>query len=987
MYKFEKYVIIHRVKEVCMILKGDIKKIDEFKYMIPKGTIPCMRVPGIFYADDVLLEKALEDNALIQLANVACLPGIEKYSIAMPDIHWGYGFPIGGVAATNPEKGGIISPGGVGFDVNCLSPHTRVLSTEGYWINIEDLMEEGPEKKKLKIYNTEEGHNDSSSILFVARRDKDPVSYRIVTETGRELEGSEDHPILTKTGYKPMRNIRIGDYLVVYPFEGIKYEKKNGVILDETDFSELSPQITSFLKKKGLIPFGYDHPEIGRIAKLLGFAFGDGSLSYNSSRLTLLFYGKEAEMEEVLKEITEMGISGGTIHLRKRKINMKTPWNNKGYITYTSEYSLKVSSRAFAHFMNKLGLPIGKKTQIPYRVPLWIKDAPLWIKRLFLAGFFGADGSRLVFKRYTPLSISLTQSKSSHLKEALKLFLDDIKELLSEFEVEAGIYKIKALKDRVTYRIYIKNEKSIKNFLGRIGYEYAPDKKELGLWGYEYLKKKDLVKKIPKEAKDKAKKMYKNGKSAIYAYESVKGKYINERLIKRAIYEPEKEVRIGEVFPTFDEFKRELALPGGFVLEEVKEIRRVEPSYDFFYDIGVTHKMHNFIAGGILVHNCGIRVLRTNLTREDISGEKLKELIYNLFSEIPSGLGKKGKIRLSKSELKKVIKDGAKWAVYNGYGDEEDLEYMEEKGCMEGADPEKISKRALERGAPQLGTLGSGNHFLEIQYVSKIFSEPEARVLGLFPGQITVMIHTGSRGFGHEVCSDYLDVMQSASYKYGIELPDRQLASVPFESPEGRAYFSAMAGASNFAWANREIITHWVRDVFYRVLRMGPKDLGMSLIYDVAHNIAKKEIHTIDGKEAMLIVHRKGATRAFPPGHRDIPYAYRSIGQPVLIPGDMGRSSYILVGTKKAMEETFGSACHGAGRVMSRNKAKKAAKGRDITEELRNKGILVKSLSKATLSEEMSDAYKDVNEVVNIVDVSGIAKKVAKLKPIGVMKG
>ncbi len=502
MYKFEKYVIIHRVKEVCMILKGDIKKIDEFKYMIPKGTIPCMRVPGIFYADDVLLEKALEDNALIQLANVACLPGIEKYSIAMPDIHWGYGFPIGGVAATNPEKGGIISPGGVGFDVNC-----------------------------------------------------------------------------------------------------------------------------------------------------------------------------------------------------------------------------------------------------------------------------------------------------------------------------------------------------------------------------------------------------------------------------------------------------------------------------------------------------GIRVLRTNLTREDITGEKLKELIYNLFSEIPSGLGKKGKIRLSKSELKKVIKDGAKWAVYNGYGDEEDLEYMEEKGCMEGADPEKISKRALERGAPQLGTLGSGNHFLEIQYVSKIFSEPEARVLGLFPGQITVMIHTGSRGFGHEVCSDYLDVMQSASYKYGIELPDRQLASVPFESPEGRAYFSAMAGASNFAWANREIITHWVRDVFYRVLRMGPKDLGMSLIYDVAHNIAKKEIHTIDGKEAMLIVHRKGATRAFPPGHRDIPYAYRSIGQPVLIPGDMGRSSYILVGTKKAMEETFGSACHGAGRVMSRNKAKKAAKGRDITEELRNKGILVKSLSKATLSEEMSDAYKDVNEVVNIVDVSGIAKKVAKLKPIGVMKG
>ena len=385
--------------------------------------------------------------------------------------------------------------------------------------------------------------------------------------------------------------------------------------------------------------------------------------------------------------------------------------------------------------------------------------------------------------------------------------------------------------------------------------------------------------------------------------------------------------------------------------------------------------------------NCGIRMVRTNLTREDINDKKLKELIYALFSEIPSGLGKKGKIRLSKSELKKVIREGAKWAVKNGYGEEEDLEYIEEQGNMEDADPEKISNRAFERGASQLGTLGSGNHFLEIQYVSKIFSEPEAQVLGLFPGQITVMIHTGSRGFGHEICSDYLDVMQGASHKYGIELPDRQLAAVPFNSPEGRSYFAAMAGASNFAWANREIITHWVREVFYHVLRTGPKDLGMSLIYDVAHNIAKKEIHRINGKETLLIVHRKGATRAFPKGHKDVPYSYKEIGQPVLIPGDMGRSSYILVGTERAMKETFGSACHGAGRVLSRNKAKKVAKGRDIVEELKEKGIMVKSLSKATLSEEMSDAYKDVNEVVNIVDMAGIAKKVAKLRPIGVMKG
>ncbi len=969
-----------------MISKEDIKKIDEFKYMISKGTIPCMKVPGIFYADDTLLEKALEDNALLQLANVACLPGIERYSIAMPDIHWGYGFPIGGVAATNPEKGGVISPGGVGFDVNCLSPDTNILSSDGYWINIGKLLEEEIEDKEVKIYNLKDGHNDASPIFFAAQRERDEIAIKLFTQGKRELEGSKDHPVLTKGGYKAMEELKEGDFIVIYPFDGIRYEIRYNTILRETDFEDIDPQALSFLKKKGLIPFSYNHPKIGNIVKILGFAFGDSSLSYNANRLTLVFYGKKREMINISKEFSRLGVKVPPVYLRRRKIKIKSPWN-EGYVTNTSEYSMKIASRAIAYFFHKLGLPVGKKTRIPYRVPKWIKEAPLWIKRLFLASLFGADGSRPVFKRYIPLPISLTQAKYSFLENELLSFLQDIKELLAEFDINTNLYRVKSLKDRVTYRLFISKEESIMNFLGNIGYEISDEKKEIGLWAYEYLKRKAAVKQLRKDVKDRALKYYKSGDLPNEIFHILNNKYINERFIKRAIYEHRKGVRIGEVFFTFDEFLKDFALPGGFVLDEIKKIEIVRPTYNSFFDIGISHNAHNFVANGILVHNCGIRVLRTNLTRDDIDDKKLKELVYNLFSEIPSGLGKKGKLRLSKSELKKVIKEGAKWAVKNGYGDEEDLEYIEEEGRMEDADPDTISKRALERGAPQLGTLGSGNHFLEIQYVSKIFSEPMARVLGLFPGQITVMIHTGSRGFGHEVCSDYLDVMQSASYKYKIELPDRQLASVPFESPEGRAYFSAMAGASNFAWANREIITHWVREVFYRVLRIGPKDLGMSLVYDVAHNIAKKEVHRIDGRETLLIVHRKGATRAFGPGHPAIPKAYREIGQPVLIPGDMGRSSYILSGTEKAMNETFGSACHGAGRLLSRNKAKKMAKGRDITEELRKRGIMVKSLSKATLSEEMSDAYKDVNEVVNIVDLSGIAKKVAKLKPIGVMKG
>ncbi len=969
-----------------MISKENIKKIDEFKYMISKGAIPCMKVPGIFYADDALLQKAFEDNALLQLANVACLPGIEKYSIAMPDIHWGYGFPIGGVAATNPEEGGVISPGGVGFDINCLSPNTNILSSDGYLINIEKLLEEEIEDKEIKVYNLKDGHNDASPIFFAAQREKDEMAIRVFTESRRELEGSKDHPVLTKDGYKAMEELKEGDFIVTYPFDGVKYERRNETILGEIDFEDIDPQALSFLKNKGLIPFSYNHPKIGSIVKILGFAFGDSSLSYNAERLTLIFYGKKREMINISKEFSHLGIKVPPVHLRRRKIEIRSPWN-KGYVSNTSEYSIKIASRAIAYFFHKLGLPIGKKTRVPYRVPKWIKEAPFWIKRLFLASLFGADGSRPVFKRYTPLPISLTQVKYSFLENELLSFLQDIKDLFAEFDIDTDLYKIKSLKNRVTYRLFIGKEESIMNFLGKIGYEISDEKKELGLWAYEYLKRKAAIKELRESVKDKALQYYKRGDLPTEIFRKLDNRYINERFIKRAIYEDSKGVRIGDVFPIFDRFLKDFALPGGFVLDEIKKIEIVKPTYESFFDIGVLHDAHNFIANGILVHNCGIRVLRTNLTRDDIDDKKLKELIYNLFSEIPSGLGKKGKIRLSKSELRKVIKEGAKWAVKNGYGNEEDLEYIEEEGRMEDADPDTISKRAFERGAPQLGTLGSGNHFLEIQYVSKIFSEPEARILGLFPGQITVMIHTGSRGFGHEVCSDYLDVMQSASYKYGIELPDRQLASVPFDSPEGRAYFSAMAGASNFAWANREIITHWVREVFYHVLRMGPKELGMSLVYDVAHNIAKKEIHKLNGKETLLVVHRKGATRAFGPGHPDIPKAYKKIGQPVLIPGDMGRSSYVLLGTNKAMEETFGSACHGAGRLMSRNKAKKAAKGRDITEELRKKGIMVKSLSKATLSEEMSDAYKDVNEVVNIVDLSGIAKKVVKLKPIGVMKG
>lgn len=384
--------------------------------------------------------------------------------------------------------------------------------------------------------------------------------------------------------------------------------------------------------------------------------------------------------------------------------------------------------------------------------------------------------------------------------------------------------------------------------------------------------------------------------------------------------------------------------------------------------------------------NCGVRLLRTNLMKNDVT-LKIKDLVGILYNEIPSGVGSKGKIRLTPDSERRLMLNGARWAVEEGYGEMSDLEKIESGGCIDGADPDLISKKAYERGRAQQGTLGSGNHFLEIQYVDEIYDEKSANVIGLFEGQVTVMIHTGSRGFGHQVCTDFLEVMERAVSKYHIELPDRELACAPYRSPEAQDYLAAMRAAANYAWANRQCIMHWTKEAFMSFFSTTPRELGMSLIYDVAHNIAKVEEHTVNGRKKKLVVHRKGATRAFPPGHPDLPDAYKQIGQPVLIPGDMGRASFVLIGTEKAMSETFGSTCHGAGRVMSRHQAIKKAKGRAIWREMEDKGIIVRSAGRETLAEEMSEAYKDVSDVVNVVHKAGISKKVARLRPLGVIKG
>ncbi|MBL7084841.1 MAG: RtcB family protein [Candidatus Omnitrophica bacterium] len=383
--------------------------------------------------------------------------------------------------------------------------------------------------------------------------------------------------------------------------------------------------------------------------------------------------------------------------------------------------------------------------------------------------------------------------------------------------------------------------------------------------------------------------------------------------------------------------------------------------------------------------NCGVRLMRTNLTEKDIK-TKMRDLVYALFRNIPAGVGSKGEIRISSQEERKLLTKGAKWAVERGYGRPEDLEYTEEQGAIEGADPQAVSSRAYERGQKQPGTLGSGNHFVEIQVIDQIYDKQAAEVFNLYLGQVTVMIHSGSRGFGYQICDEYAKGMVRTLDKFGIRVPDRQLACAPVNSHEGKRYLGAMRCAANYAWCNRQILMELTRGTFQKFLNLGPKDLGMDLIYDVAHNIAKIEKHIVDGKEKTLCVHRKGATRAFPPGHVELPEKYRALGQPVIIPGDMGRNSYLLVGTEKAAE-TFYSTCHGSGRLMSRSAAIRSLKGRSIASELEQKGIFVRSTGRETLAEEAPEAYKNVNEVVSVVHEAGISKRVCRMRPLGVVKG
>ena len=953
-----------------MTEKFQLKKLDDWRWLLPKTG--GMHTEGMIYASENMIGDIYADNAILQVSNVAHLPGIVGRSLAMPDIHLGYGFPIGGVAAFDYDNG-IISPGGIGYDINCLAGNTKILHKFGFYMSIKEFESLCQDNNAyLVCFDFIKDLVDQTKINKFIKIIPENNTYKIITQTGYQIIATDDHPFYTYDGMKFLRELSVGEEIAVYPFSGIEYEKPSDkIILQENDIVDkinylnkrkdenFFKQIINTLKKCNLLPLKYNSSKLPYILKLFGYFLGKGSIHFvdKTNKGIIYFYCSQDDLEEIIKDIAQIGLEFSTVYQKKRNF----------------EILCALHSTSFAVLLVALGMPFVKKTD-KYRIPEWIFKSNLWQKRLFLSSFFGAKLScskTITNHRYNFMCPEISINKTEFYVESGRKFLEDISYLLNEFKITTKeiSYKIeypcKQKKKIYSLKLLISNiSDNLINLYSKIGFEYNIEKKYLCNIAVLYLRtKKIIINKRKEELLPVIQNMHSNNETSpikMYGPLPIENQqYVNSRYIEEGN------------FSKYNEFIKNKTIglgKSGMVWDKIISIQKIQYS-DYVYDFTVEHKNHNFVANNFVVSNCGVRLIRTNLIEQGIKPH-LEKLISVLFTNIPSGVGSTGRLNLNKYEVIEVLKKGAKWAVQKGFGTEDDLKHTEENGIMKDADPTKVSQHAIQRGREQLGTLGAGNHFLEIQVVDEIYNNEIAKEFGLFKDQITIMIHSGSRGLGYQVCDDYIRILHGARLKYRISVPDEELVCAPVTSPEGSDYFKAMCSSANYAWANRQCIMHWTRETFIKVLGSSTEELGLELVYDVAHNIGK--IEEYKGKK--LIVHRKGATRSFP-------------GQPVIIPGSMGTNSYVLVGTQKAMEETFGSTCHGAGRLMSRTKALKHISGKELLDQLKNKGIIAQAKAYKTLSEEAPQAYKDVNLVVEVCHQAGISQKVAKLKPIGVIKG
>ena len=980
-----------------VLSKKDLRKVSDWLWEIPKDFREEMRVPARIYASEKMLNEVFRDQSILQLINSTTLPGVVKYSIAMPDCHEGYSVPIGFVGAMRISDG-VISPGA------CVTKNTKILHPLGYYLPIKKF--EKNISEKIQCIDLIEKTVDETSISKFWKIKVNPTIFRLTTKLGYKIEATGDHPFLTPKGMVPLKDLNRGNKIALYPFEGVPYqEPKEKVLVDKKKLKKFwlrlnqNPnghgfqQIVNQLKKRNLLPLKTTSPQFPYLLKIMGYVLGDGVIYFVNKRKhgEICFYGQPKDLQKIQEDVRKIGFTPSKIYSRKRNHKIKTSYST--YQFSNIENSFKVSSSSLALLFWALGMPINNKSKQNWTLPSWLFELPLWQKRLFLVAFFGAELScpktitNHGFNFYSPV-LGINKNEK-YIKSGRKVLLQ-IAKILEEF----GIKKRKIIsrkdyennKKEISYRnrlILSSRPEDLINLWSKIGYEYSQQKQFLANLGVHFIraKQKFIEEKILTRGIKAQKGLVKFRKSQlIFLREIVKkgGKNLARPFVGQ--------------FPTFKEFIKTTTKglgKSGMVWDKIEKIEKI-PFNGYVYDFTVNHSDHNFIANNFVVSNCGfdidcgMRLLKSEYTEKEIK-PYLKKLAIEIQKEVPSGLGKGRKIKLSIEEINKILEGGAQRIVEKGYGEKEDLENCESEGNLPFADASVVSFRAKNRGRDQVGTLGSGNHFIEIQKVAEIFNEKVAKVFGLFKDQIVIMIHTGSRGLGHQVCTDYLrEFIPLMLHKYKIKVPDREFACVPFNSPEGQRYFSAMASAANYAWANRQMIAHFVRKAWRSVL--GKKAGKLVVLYDVAHNIIKREKYKIDGKELEVVVHRKGATRAFPPGHPEIPKRYKKVGQPVLIPGSMGTASYILVGAEKAKESWY-TVCHGAGRRMSRRKAIRTISGYEVVRNLERRGIIVKCYSMRGVAEEAPQAYKNIDDVVEVVDKAGLSKKVAKLSPLAVIKG
>ncbi len=948
----------------------EINQVDDNIYEIPKDDE--MNVPARVYASEELVDEMKDDDALEQVRNMATIPGIQKYSIVMPDGHQGYGFPIGGVAAFDMENG-VISPGGVGFDINCLTGDSEVLMDFGRKIPIKDLKNRFNDERAV----VSTGKEAVSSELQLFTETEEKKVFEIETETGEAIKATDDHPFLTEEGMKNVSDIKEGEQIFIRPFKGISDEEpEEFTILVREDFETENKQLVQALEKRDLLPLKSTDREFNILLKLVGFHTGDGS--FNNSSATR-FYAEREDLKNIQDDIQKLGFKPSKIYSRDREHQVRQdPFE-------VTETSIKTTSKALKKLLIKLGAPNGRKTQQDFTLPSYFDKLAKWQKALYLSVFFGAEMSSPKAQQdknlYCP---KISQNKSVEVKESGRKFMEEIKEALDQLDITTNnIESFETHENQngkvMRYRLGISNNsENLIKFYQKVGYRYNKNKKKEAIKATQYLKTKKKAIERREEIAQECVEQYENGA----APKELKQNYeTNNRFIERSIYSGRKtSSRPPEDFPNYEEYRENIEVKDDLTVKtSVKSIKK--SGKEKVYDIGVKHDAHNFQANQFIVSNCGVRVLRTDLNAEDIQGKE-QQVANILYSKVPVGLGKGGYIDTDKDDIIEILEKGMEWMLENGHAKEEDLQHCEENGRLPGK-PEKVPDEAIKRGINQVGSLGSGNHFLEVQVVSDIFDEEKAEAYGLEEDQVLVMIHSGSRGLGHETCTKYLRRFEKEYPEIVEEIPEKNLMYGPLNEQPGQDYKDAMYAAANYAWANRQGITQGIRECFNTIFDSPEIDL----VYDVCHNIAKEETHTVNGKEKDLMVHRKGATRAMPAGREEVPDAYSETGQPVLIPGSMGTSSYILSGGQNSLEISFGSTAHGAGRLKSRTQAKQDYWGEDVQKELERKGILVKAASGSTIAEEAPGVYKDVDEVIRVSDELGIGEKVARMKPIVNIKG